>query len=109
MTITNPLHHDGAAINLPDLRNAVPQPGGRREDAMRVFVTRDGKVFFGQTILELGELPKRVEEALQQGSERKIYLNADTRAKYGDIKPVLDEIRLAGITRIAILTADPHR
>ena len=42
---------------------------------------------------------------MQEGSERKVYLFVDERAVNRDAERVVDQIRLTGITRIAILTA----
>jgi hypothetical protein len=42
--------------------------------------------------------------AVRDGAERKIYLAADTRVRNRDVEVVLDQIRIAGISKVAILT-----
>jgi biopolymer transport protein TolR len=103
MCITPPGHDDGVTLNPPKARSVTLQPGAVREDAIRVAVTRDGRCFFGSAVAEPGELPNLIRTAIRDGSERKVYLSADTRTKNGGVKTVLDQIRLAGIINVVIL------
>jgi biopolymer transport protein ExbD len=41
---------------------------------------------------------------LRHGSERKVYLKVDTRAKYGDAAAAIDQIRESGIENIGLIT-----
>jgi biopolymer transport protein ExbD len=49
------------------------------------------------------ELPNRIGESAQLGTERKVYLAVDGRTKYRDAEAVLDQIRTSGITQICFL------
>ena len=91
--------------DLPHAQNAKLQPGARREDAMRVGVLRDGKIYFRENQIATEELPSLLHTAIQEGSERKVYLSVDARAVNRDAERVVDQIRLAGITDVAIMTA----
>ena len=73
-------------------------PGALREDAMLISVTRDGNIFFGTHRIRSSDLPASIRESVRRGSERKVYLKVDARAKYGDAAAVIDEIRLVGIS-----------
>jgi biopolymer transport protein TolR len=75
-----------------------------REDALRVALTRDGKVYFGSSRIFSYELPDRLRDGVHAGAEDRVYLLVDSRSKYGELKPVLDEIGLAGIKSISFLT-----
>ena len=97
--------HSKWANDLPHAQNAKLQPGALREDEMRVGVLRDGRTYFRQTQIAPDELPSLIRTAMQEGSERKVYLFVDARAVNRDAERVVDQIRLAGITRIAIVTA----
>jgi len=98
---TPPFH--GAPVDLPKARNAPSQPGAEREDAIHIAVTRDGRRFFGGHQTMPGDLPNLIQAAVRGGSERKIYLHVDGKAKNKDVEIVLDQIRLAGITNVVIL------
>jgi biopolymer transport protein ExbD len=74
---------------------------------MRVYVTRDGRVFFCDLQVVPEDLPEVVRRAIQGGAEKKVYLAVDARAKYGDAA-VPGEIGKAGIREICILAYKPE-
>jgi biopolymer transport protein ExbD len=100
---TTPDHYRQNWPDLPIAKNAVSEPSALREDVMRVVVTRDGNVYFRQTAARPEELVNLIRTSLQEGAERRVYLAADARARYGEVEIVLTQIRLAGIASIAIL------
>ena len=99
-----PLHTHGTHIDFPRTDHAKPMPGSLREDTMLVAVTRDGNIFFGNIQIRPSELPGSIRESLRSGSERKVYLKVDARAKYGDAEVVINQVREAGIENIGIFT-----
>jgi biopolymer transport protein ExbD len=90
--------------DIPTSVSATTQPGARREDAIEIFVTRDGAVYFRNNPVVRGDLPAVVQGAIREGAPRKVYISADQRAKNGDVERVVDELRRAGITQIAFLS-----
>jgi len=54
-------------------------------------------------------LPEEIRQGVRNGAEKRTYLNADARAKYGDTIAVLDQIRLAGIEKVSLLTEQPSQ
>ena len=102
MVHAEPFHH-GTAV-LPKVLHPVFMPGADREDAMTVNVTRDGKVYFGVEHVRVDELPQKIADRLKDDTvERKIYIKADMRARWGSVKQVLDSVRAAGLMRVAFL------
>ena len=67
------------------------------------MILRSGDVFFGNEKLTPDQLPGKIREGLRQGAERKVYIKADARAKYGKVAQVLDGVRAARIYNIAFL------
>lgn len=98
-------HHEGS-VDWPRVQNARLEAGASRDDAPRINVTRDGKFYFRSTAANSAELPALIQTALHQGSERKVYIAADSRTKYGDVKILLDQIQRADVNRIAVLTTE---
>lgn len=98
-------------VDLVRAMHPTPQPGALREDSVEVSVTRDGNVFCNGHQVQLAELPGSIQSAMLLSTERKIYLKADARAKYGDVKAVVEEIRQSGITQICFLAekGEPSR
>ena len=97
--------HRPAVADLPKSSYAYQQPGARREDAIRITVTRDGAVYLGQTGMRLQELGPAVQSAIREGADKKVYISADANAKNIDVERVVDELGRAGITQISFLTA----
>jgi biopolymer transport protein ExbD len=105
--MTLPTPHHNWVLDSPHAVNVTAQPGGYRDDVLRVLVSRDGNTYFRTSKIEVSELHNRLREELQNGSEAKVYLYIDARARNGDVEPAVDEIPLAGITKIAIIASGP--
>ena len=103
--MTAPSHpHHGWALDLARTDHAAPMPSAAREDAILISVYRDGNVFFRTSQIRYDDLPQSIRQAVRQGSERKVYLKVDARAKYGDAALAIDQIRQAGIQNVGIIT-----
>lgn len=93
--------------NWPDMvksSHSLYQHGAIREDAMRVVITRDGTVYFGNMRVTSDELPDQIRARLRSGAQRKVYVAVDARAKYGGVAAVIDGVRLAGLQDISFIT-----
>ncbi len=110
MTFAPPSHH-GLVVDRYISRTAIPMPAALREDAMRVVVTRDGTIYFGNTKIAGEDLSGQILLRLHSGAQRKVYFVVDQRAQFGDLAFALDEVRQAGIWDIAFLAEFPvmHR
>jgi biopolymer transport protein ExbD len=107
MSNTSPYH--GVSVDRATAVHSTPMPGAIKEDAMRIFVMRDGRVYFGNHVVAMEDLPNEIRERVRNGAERKIYLAVDARAKYGDAEKVLDQIQVSGIRDVSFLTEKPYR
>ncbi|SRR6266404_675218 len=103
-----PPYH-GISVDRATAVHSTPMPSATREDAMRILVTRDGRIYFGNHAVATEDLPDEIRERVRNGAERKIYLAVDARAKYGDAEKVLDQIRVSGIRDVSFLTQQPYR
>jgi len=70
---------------------------------MIAVVSRDGRIYFGLQEITSAELPAKIEEHLSKGSERRMYIKADKRARYGAVKAVLEALQSAGVEQVSIL------
>jgi biopolymer transport protein TolR len=105
---TTPDRNQKGSVDLPAAKNAALQTDALREDAMLVAVTRDGRIYFLQTNIGSGELAPLIRKALDEGSRRKIFLAVDRRARNVDVRLALEQIKLAGVTDVVILTVQPR-
>lgn len=95
------VRHKGIAVNLPQ---AVTSSSQHDEDAAVITVDKDGALFFNKEPLMPDELPIRLRTLRQQRVEPKVFINGDEKAYFGQAIMVLDEVRRAGITKVAIET-----
>jgi biopolymer transport protein TolR len=103
MTDTAP-YHSGVSVDLPKVSHSISMQGALREDAMLVTVMRDGRIYFDNEQIFSDSLAKKINDHLKDRRvERKVYIKADMRARYGAVKSVLDEVHSAGVLRIGIL------
>ena len=103
MCIAPPYRAEGTGLDRPTAQSATLQPGAIREDAIRIAVSRDGRLYFATTEVVSAELPTLMRTALHDGAEKKVYLLVDSRARNGEVEIVIDQIRVAGIGNVAIL------
>jgi biopolymer transport protein ExbD len=102
-------HHSNMPMDMAKAKHAVSMPDAKRNDAIRILVTRDGAVYFGHTAVDVREITDRVRESLLGGSERRADLMVDGRAKYGDVEAVVDAIRGGGLWRIGLMVEQDRR
>ena len=79
-----------------------------RENAIVVGIMRDGKFFLGNEQATPQQLSEKIRERLSHYAERKVYIKADARARYGAVRIVLRAAGSAGVEKIAFL-ADQGR
>jgi biopolymer transport protein TolR len=95
--------HRGGA-DLAKSAHSRLMPFAIREDALRMAVSRDGRVYFGSFGTSYGQLSAQLRNGVRAGAEDRVYLLVDSRAKYIDVKRVLKEIGLSGVKNISFLT-----
>jgi biopolymer transport protein ExbD len=93
-----------SGVEQPNARHSVPLPAALRDDAIIVGLSASGDVYFGLSHIMPHELERKIREGLKSGAEKRIYLNVDSRAKYGDVKSILPQISIAGIENITFIT-----
>jgi len=103
MVITPMLQH-GHAVELAKTTNPEQMPDADKEDAILIAVTRDNKVFFGNDLIGADQLSDKVRDRLANKVDKRVYVKADARAKYGSVVAVVDNVRSAGVDQLGLLT-----
>jgi biopolymer transport protein ExbD len=75
-------------IDHAKAKHSTMLPGALKEDALRVIVSRDGRVFLGNSFVERRDLTEMIREGIRNGAEKKVYVAADSRARYVDVAEV---------------------
>jgi biopolymer transport protein TolR len=101
-----PSHH-GWVFDPYIAHHATSMPAAIRDDAMRVMLSRDGTIYFGNARVTSEDLAEQFRQRLESGAQRKVFLLVDRRARFEDLSAVLDEVRHAGLWDIAFLAEFP--
>ena len=107
MVIT-PMLQKGASVDMAKVNNPVPMPDADKEDALLVVVMRDGQIYFGTDRITVDQLTQKVKDRLADKPDKRIYIRADMRAKYGAVVDVVDNVRAAGVDDVGLLTEQRH-
>jgi biopolymer transport protein TolR len=103
MVIT-PMLQKGVSVDLAKVNNPSQMPDADKEDALLVAVMRDGKIFFGNDRIEADQLTQKIKDRLANKVDKRVYVRADARAKYGSVVEVVDNVRAAGVDDLGLLT-----
>jgi biopolymer transport protein TolR len=103
MVIT-PMLQKGVSVDLAKVNNPEAMPDADKEDAMVVAIMRDGKVFFGNDLIPPDQLTGKVKDRLANRVDKRVFVRADARAKFGAVVEVVDNVRSAGVDQLGLLT-----
>jgi biopolymer transport protein TolR len=85
MVIT-PMLQNKVTIDLAKTDNPTSMPDADKEDAIVVAVTRNGDIYLGQDKVAPAELGGKVRDRLTDKPGKEIFVRADARAKFLDVK-----------------------
>jgi biopolymer transport protein ExbD len=75
-----------------------------RSQFAAITITASGEVFFNKQPVTAELLDAALKALLAANPDPKIFISGDTKAEFGKAIAVLDQVRLLGITQIAIET-----
>jgi biopolymer transport protein ExbD len=88
----------GLPVNLPTAATAQKEV---REN-VNLTVTHDGKMFLNKQQVTLQDMGQRVKAALAADPQLTVVVNADGQVLHSTVVDILDELRLAGVSGLAI-------
>jgi biopolymer transport protein ExbD/biopolymer transport protein TolR len=103
MVITPMLQKD-VSVDLAKTNNPSEMPDEDKEDALVVSIQRDGTVFFGSDKTSADQLPNKIKDRIANKVDKRVYVRADARAKYGQVVDVVDNVRAAGVDQLGLIT-----
>jgi len=103
MVIT-PMLQKGVSVDLAKVNNPEQMQDADKEDALIVAVMRDGKIFFGNDQIQPDGLTQKVKDRLANRTDKRVFVRADARAKFGSVVQVVDNVRSAGVDQLGLLT-----
>ena len=103
MVIT-PMLQRGQSVDLAKTDNPTQMPDADKEDSLLIAVMRDGTIYFGSDKTTADQLANKVKDKLQNKTDKRVFVKADARAKYGAVVEVVDNVRSAGVDQLGLLT-----
>jgi len=103
MVVTPMLQH-GQPVDMAQVNNPAPMPDADKEDALLVAITRENKVFFGTDPIQPADLTQKIKDKLANKTDKRVFIKADARAKFGWLVEVVDNVRAAGVDQLGLLT-----
>jgi biopolymer transport protein ExbD/biopolymer transport protein TolR len=103
MVIT-PMLQKGVSVDLAKVNNPEAMPDADKEDALIVAIMRDGKVYFGRDQISPDQLTDKIKDRLASRTDKRVFVRADARAKFGSVVEVVDNVRAAGVDDLGLLT-----
>ncbi len=102
--VVTPMLQKGVSVDLAKTNNPTAMPDADKEDSLLVAITRDGKIFFGSDQVTADQLGPKVKDKIANKSDKRVFIKADARTKYGNVVEVVDNVRSAGVDTLGLLT-----
>lgn len=90
----------GMQVNLPKAE-AVKKD---LNENLSVTISKDGKVYLNKNEVAVPELKGILVSEVSKNPDALVIINADEEVLHGRVVEVMDEIKLAGVTKLAIAT-----
>jgi len=102
--VVTPMLQKGISVDMAPVNNPEQMPDADKEDALLVSITRDGKVYFGSEQIQVDNLTTKVKDRLANKPDKRVYVKADMRTRFGGVVQVVDSVRAAGVDDLVLLT-----
>jgi biopolymer transport protein ExbD len=105
MVIT-PMLTKGVSVELVRTKNPIAMKDADKEDAILICVARDGGFWLspGNIKVKSEDITGKVRDLQTNKLDKTVYVKADSRAKYGGVEEVVDNLRAAGVDQIGLIT-----
>ena len=100
------IKNQGINVNLPTARTSASED---RSKSVTITVAESGDVYLNKEKIAFSVLPQELKELKAQDPDLKVFINGDAKAYFESAIKVLDEVRGAGITKVAIQTKGSPR
>ncbi|MCC7193954.1 MAG: biopolymer transporter ExbD [Gemmatimonadaceae bacterium] len=98
--ITAPIMQGGVDLSLPQTDSrSVDSKGG-----MTISVTAAGVIYVDDTRLTLSEFRASFRALVSRRADQGVYIRGDRGAPYGIVAQVLDVVKNAGVSNVALVT-----
>ncbi|MCB1531300.1 MAG: protein TolR [Alphaproteobacteria bacterium] len=100
--VAAPLLTAGVPVDLPNSKAKAIHDEDNRP--IEVTVTKDDKIFIGETEVKDGNLINLLRAMTETNSERRIYIRGDRSLSYGKVMQIIGDINGAGFNKVALIS-----
>ena len=91
-------------VDLPVAGDTMNTPPPDSKDLLTIQVSDQGNVYWNRELIDLDEVPARLEQYKKQVNLPRVLVAGDDRARWGVTVQVLDEVRKAKIEKVSMET-----
>ena len=102
--VTAPLLTVGIPVDLPKVKASALTD---QKEPLEITLTIEGKVFLGESQVDIKNLVSRLEMITEQNYETRIYVRGDRIISYGRVLEIMSLINSAGYKKVALVTENP--
>jgi len=102
--VVTPMLQKGVSVDKAEVNSPEAMPDADKEDALLVSITRDNKVYLGSESIQVDALTTKVKDRLASKQDKRVYVKADRRTRFGSFVEVVDAVRAAGVDDLGLLT-----
>ena len=102
MMIIAPMLQKGVDVRLPVAANSSDKP--ETQDQTVLAVKADKTVYINSVQVQMSDLRRKMEEALESKTQKIILIKADEDAPYGTLMEAMDALRAGGIEDMGLIT-----
>ncbi len=106
MMLVAPLLNQGVSLKLPVAANTTEKPD--TQDQTIVSIGPDKKVYIQSIEVQGGTFRSRIDAILENKAEKIVIIKADEDVEYSAVMDTMDQLRMAGIEDMGLIT-DPKR
>ncbi|MEO6871923.1 MAG: biopolymer transporter ExbD [Chthoniobacterales bacterium] len=104
MVSLSQVHMKGIKVNLP---TGITGDTQTKSQYVSLSVDKDGQIYFDKDKVEPDEVYKRLVEVHKVSPSAKIFIRGDRDTYHGDIIRLIEQVRAAGIYKIAFEIKSP--
>jgi biopolymer transport protein TolR len=102
--VVTPMLQKGVSVDMAKTDSPIAMADADKEDALIVAIMRDGTVYFGSEKTPPDQLTNKLKDKLASRVDKRVFVRADARARYGSVTDVVDNVRAAGVDQLGLLT-----
>jgi biopolymer transport protein ExbD len=102
MMLVAPMLQQGVSVKLPTAANTIDKPEVQGQTV--VAIGRDKQMYLNAKPVQETEMATRVNELLENKTEKIVLIKADEEVEYGAVMAAMDQLRQAGIEDIGLIT-----